>query len=106
MPTTGDKPPTATEEQAMIVTVARVTDPERFLEVFETTGAEKRREHGCRGARAYFDPDDAHRVWSLFDWDPQDYEEFLADPEVPAIAQELGIQEPPVHAVAATELDA
>jgi quinol monooxygenase YgiN len=45
----------------VIVTIARVTDPDRFLEVFKTVGAEKRREHGCRGARAYFDPDDAHR---------------------------------------------
>jgi hypothetical protein len=32
--------------------------------------------------------------------------EFLADPEIPAIARELGIQAPPVHVVAATELDA
>lgn len=90
----------------MIVTVARVTDPDRFLEVFETVGAEKRREHRCRGARVYFDPDDAHRAWSVFDWDAEDYAKFLEDPEVPAIARELGLQAPPVHAVAATELDA
>jgi hypothetical protein len=38
------------EEQAVIVTIARVTDPDRFLMVFETAGAEKRRGHGCRGA--------------------------------------------------------
>ena len=36
----------------------------------------------------------------------KDYDEFLADPEIPAIARELGIQAPPVHAVAAIELDA
>ncbi|PSK81208.1 hypothetical protein CLV63_1487 [Murinocardiopsis flavida] len=90
----------------MIVTIARVTDPDRFLEIFETIGAEKRREHGCRSARAYFDPEDAHRVWSVFDWDPADYDGFLADPEIPAIAQQLGILAPPVHAVPATELDA
>lgn len=94
------------EEQVVIVTIARVTDPDRFLEVFETVGAEKRREHGCRGARVYFDPDDAHRVWSVFDWDAEDYDEFLADPEIPVIARALGIRTPPVHAVAATELDA
>jgi quinol monooxygenase YgiN len=93
------------KEQIVIVTIARVADPDRFLEVFETVGAEKRREHGCRGARVYFDPDDAHRVWSVFDWDAKDYDEFLADPEIPAIARKLGIQAPPVHAVAATELD-
>ena len=40
----------------MIVTIARVIDPDRFLEVFETVGAQMRRQHGCRGARVYFDP--------------------------------------------------
>jgi hypothetical protein len=90
----------------VIVTIARVTDPDRFLEVFETVGAQMRRQHGCRGARVYFDPEDAQRAWCVFDWDAKDYEEFLTDPEIPAIARELGIQAPPVHAVAATELDA
>lgn len=90
----------------MIVTIARVTDPERFMEVFETVGSEKRRQHGCRGARVYFDPDDAHRAWSVFDWDAKDYDGFLTDPAIPAIARELGIEAPPVLAVAATELDA
>lgn len=90
----------------MIVTVARVVDPGHFLHVFETVGAQKRREHGCRGASVYLDPDDAHRVWSVFDWDAKDYDGFLADPEIPAIARELGLEAPPVHAVAASELDA
>jgi quinol monooxygenase YgiN len=90
----------------MIVTVAKVADPDRFLEVFQSIGADKRREHGCRSARVYFDPEDGHRVWSFFDWDAKDYDGFLADPEIPAIARQLGIQEPPVHAVAAVELDA
>ena len=90
----------------MIVTIARVADPDRFLEVFETVGADKRREHGCRGARAYFDPEDPHRVWSVFDWDRDDYDDFLADPDTPAIARELGVQEPPVHAAPAAEVDA
>ena len=90
----------------MIVTIARVIDPKRFLTVFETVGAQKRREHGCRSARVYFDPDDAHRVWSVFDWDASDYQGFLADPEIPAIARELGVQGPVVYAVAASELDA
>ncbi|WP_232660683.1 antibiotic biosynthesis monooxygenase [Pseudonocardia sp. TRM90224] len=90
----------------MIVTIARVTDPDRFMEIFETIGEAKRREHGCRGARAYFDPDDPHRVWSVFDWDAEDYEGFLADPDIPAIARELKLQSPPVLAVAAIELEA
>lgn len=90
----------------MIVTIAKVVDPDRFTEVFRTIGAQKRREHGCRSARLYFDPEDPHRAWSVFDWDETDYAGFLADPEIPAIARALGIQAPPVHAVAATELDA
>ena len=90
----------------MIVTIARVTDPDQFLKIFRTLGPDKRREHGCRSARVFFDPDDAHRVWSVFDWDAEDYAGFLADPEIPAIARQLGLQEPPVHAVAAIELDA
>ncbi|WP_280332988.1 hypothetical protein [Nocardia wallacei] len=90
----------------MIVTIARVTDPDRFLEVFQTVGAEKRKEHGCRGARVYVDPEGSQRVWCVFDWDAADYGTFLADPEIPAIAQQLGLQAPPVHAPLATELDA
>lgn len=90
----------------MIVTIARVTDPDRFLEVFETIGAAKRREHGCRGAQVYVDPDDAHRMWCVFDWDAEGYDDFLVDPEVPAIARELMLQAPPVRAVPVTDLDA
>ncbi|MBL6276562.1 hypothetical protein JMF97_10340 [Micromonospora fiedleri] len=90
----------------MIVTIARVTDPVRFLQVFTTVGVEKRREHGCRRAQVYFDPEDAQRAWCVFDWDAKDYEGFLADPEIPAIARQLGIQAPPGHVTAAVDLDA
>ncbi|RKN51067.1 hypothetical protein [Micromonospora endolithica] len=90
----------------MIVTIIRITDRARFLEVFTTIGAAKRREHGCRRAQVFFDPNDAHRAWSIFDWDAKDYEGFLADPEIPALARQLGLQSPPVHVVAATDLDA
>lgn len=90
----------------MIVTVARVSDPGLFLEIFRTVGVEKRREHGCRGARVYFDPDGPYWAWSIFDWNAEDYAGFLADPDIPAIARQLSLQGPPVHAVAACELDA
>jgi quinol monooxygenase YgiN len=88
----------------VVVTVARVIDPEQFMEVFRTVGEAKRREHGCRSARVYVDPEDAHRMWSVFEWDAERYEEFLADPDVPAIARQLGLLAPPAHAVAAIEL--
>jgi hypothetical protein len=89
----------------MIVTVAKVTDLGQFLEVFATKGKVKRREHGCRGSRVFLDPDDHNRVWAVFDWDAEDYAGFLSDPEIPAIARELALVAPPVHAVAAAEYD-
>jgi hypothetical protein len=80
----------------MIVTIAKVVDFDQFLKTFSTKGVEKRKEHGCRGAHVVRDPDDPNRVWALFDWDVEDYERFLADPEIPAIARELALREPPV----------
>ena len=81
----------------MIVTVANVADFEQFLHTFATKGVEKRREHGCRGARVFRDPRDHSCVWAIFDWNREDYERFLADPEIPSIARELGLQSPPSH---------
>jgi hypothetical protein len=37
-------------------------------------------------------------VWVFFDWKIEDYERFLSDPEIPAIARELALREPPVKA--------
>lgn len=90
----------------MIVTVAKVTDLDQFLETFSTSGAEKRREHGCRGSQVFLDPDDPDRVWVAFDWDEKDYEGFLADPEIPAIARQLALQAPPLHAALVAAHDA
>ena len=80
----------------MIVTIAKVADFDQFLKTFSTVGVEKRKEHGCRGAHVVRDPDDPDRVWAFFDWDAEDYEGFLQDPEIPAIARELALREPPV----------
>jgi quinol monooxygenase YgiN len=82
----------------MIVTIAKVADFDQFLRAFSTKGVEKRREHGCRGSHVFRDPDDHNRVWVFFDWAIEDYEGFLSDPEVLAIAQELALREPPVKA--------
>ncbi len=68
-------------------------------------GAEKRKEHGSKGSRVFRDPEDASRVWVVFDWEVEDYEKFIADPEVPAIFQEAGLQGPPVKAEAAGQYD-
>ena len=82
----------------MIVTIAKVADFEQFLKTFSTKGAEKRREHGSKGSHVFRDPDDLNRVWVFFDWEIEDYERFLSDPEIPAIARELALREPPVKA--------
>lgn len=82
----------------MIVTVAKVADFDQFLETFSTKGVEKRKQHGCKGSHVFRDPDDSNRVWVFFDWEREDYEGFLSDPEIPAIAQQLALQEPPVEA--------
>lgn len=90
----------------MIVTAADVADFDQFLRTFATRGSDKRREHGCRGAWLFRDPRDPTCVWSVFDWDAEDYERFLADPEVPAIARELGLHGAPSHPELIAELDA
>ena len=79
----------------MIGTIANVADFEQFLRTFSNEGVEKRREHGCKGAYVVRDPDDGHRVWVFFDWAQEDYEGFLADPEIPGIARKLALREPP-----------
>jgi hypothetical protein len=89
----------------MIVTIAKVADFDQFLKTFSTKGAEKRREHGSKGSQIFRDPDDPSRVWVAFDWETEDYEKFVSDPEVPAIFQELGLQAPPVKAESIGEYD-
>jgi hypothetical protein len=82
----------------MFVTIAKVADFDQFLKTFSTKGAEKRKQHGCRASYVFRDPDDPDRVWVFFDWQLDDYEGFLSDPEIPAIARELALREPPVKA--------
>ena len=82
----------------MFLSTVKFTDFDQFLETFSTKGAEKRKEHGCKGSQVFRDPEDASRVWVVFDWEDEDYEKFMADPEVPPIFQEAGLQGPPVKA--------
>ena len=74
----------------MLLATTRVEDVERFLSIFSTKGAEKRGQHGSKGATVFRDPDDAERVWVIFDWDAEGWQSFVSDPEVPAIMQEAG----------------
>ncbi len=74
----------------MILATTKVEDFDRFLDVFSTAGAEKRREHGSKGSTVFRDPDETDRVWVLFDWDAEGWQSFASDPEVPAILQRAG----------------
>jgi quinol monooxygenase YgiN len=69
----------------MLLATTQVEDFDRFLEIFSTKGADKRKEHGCKGARVFRDPAEDDRVWVAFDWDEQGWQSFVSDPEVPSI---------------------
>ena len=74
----------------MILATTKVEDYERFLAIFSSKGAEKRRQHGSKGVTVFRDPDEGDRVWALFDWDLAGWQSFASDPEVPPIMQEAG----------------
>ena len=74
----------------MILATTKVEDFDRFLTVFSTTSAVKRKQHGCKGSSVFRDPQEADRVWVIFDWDEQGWKSFVTDPEVPAILKEAG----------------
>ena len=51
----------------MLLATTQVEDFDRFLEIFSTKGAEKRQEHGSKGALIFRDPSEEDRVWVVFD---------------------------------------
>lgn len=74
----------------MFLATTTVEDVDRFLEIFSTTSAEKRHEHGSQGATVFTDPNVDGRVWVLFDWDAEGWNAFVTDPDVPPILQAAG----------------
>ncbi len=74
----------------MLLATTTVEDFDRFTSVFSTKGAEKRSQHGSKGATVFRDPNQDDRVWVLFDWDLDGWKKFASDPEVPPIMQEAG----------------
>ena len=79
----------------MLLATTTVEDFDRFTSVFSTKGAEKRKQHGSKGATVYRDPNEKDRVWVLFDWDAEGFQKFVSDPEVPPIIKEAGHKGPP-----------
>ena len=90
----------------MILATTKVEDFDRFLEIFSTKGAEKRKQHGSKGSTVFRDPNQADRVWVLFDWDMQGFQSFLSDPEVPPIIKEAGHKSKPQAAELGGQYDA
>jgi len=88
----------------MMLATTRVQDFDRWMKIFSTTSAEKRRQHGSKGATVFRDPAEADRVWVLFDWDEQGWKDFVSDPEVPPMLKEAGHKEKPQVAVLASRL--
>src|SRR3954471_1368644 len=78
------------KETEMLLATTQIEDFDHFLEIFSTKGAEKRQEHGSQGALIFRDPSEADRVWVVFDWDEQGWQNFVSDPEVPPIMKEAG----------------
>ena len=89
----------------MILRTSKIEDFDRFWNTFSTKGAEKRKQHGSKGAHVFREPNDENRVWAIFDWDEQGWQSFISDPEVPAILQEAGHASRPQVAELAGQLD-
>ena len=79
----------------MVLATAKIGDFDRFWNTFSTKGAEKRKQHGCKGAHVFRDPNESDRVWAIFDWDEAGWQSFTSDPEDPAIFQEAGFTQGP-----------
>jgi quinol monooxygenase YgiN len=90
----------------MLLATTQVEDFDRFLNVFSNAGADKRQEHGCKGAMIFRDPAEADRVWVVFDWDEQGWQSFVSDPAVPPIMKEAGHKGRPQAAPFATSCHA
>ena len=90
----------------MLLATTQVEDVDRFLEVFSTDGAEKRKQHGSKGSIVFRDPTEEDRLWAIFDWDEQGWQNFVSDPEVPPILQRAGHKGRPQAAQLAGRYDA
>ena len=67
----------------MLLATTQIEDLDRFLEVFSTAGAEKRKQHGSKGALVFRDPSEDDRVWVVFDWDDAGLAELRVRPRGP-----------------------
>jgi hypothetical protein len=90
----------------VLLATTQIEELDRFLEIFSTKGADKRKEHGSKGALVFRDPAEDDRIWVLFDWDEQGWASFVSDPDVPPIMREAGHKGKPQAAAFAGRYDA
>jgi quinol monooxygenase YgiN len=90
----------------MLLATTQFEEMDRFLEVFSTAGADKRREHGCKGVLVFRDPSEDDRIWAFFDWDEAGWTNFVTDPEVPSIMKDAGHKGRPQAALFVGRYDA
>ncbi len=90
----------------MLLATTRVEDVDRFIEVFSTKGAAKRKLHGSKGCTVFRDPSEDDRLWAIFDWDAEGWTNFVSDPEVPPILHEAGHKGKPQSAMLIGQFDA
>jgi hypothetical protein len=90
----------------MLLATTQVEEFDRFMEVFSTKGAEKRKQHGSKGATVFRDPSEEDRVWVVFDWDAEGWQSFVSDPDVPPILKEAGHKGKPAAAQLGGHCDA
>ncbi len=83
----------------MMLATTRVEDVDRWLKIFTTTSAVKRKQHGSKGATIFRDPTETDRVWVLFDWNEEGWKSFVSDPEVPPILKAAGHKQKPESAL-------
>ena len=74
----------------MILATTKVEDLDRFVKIYSTAGAEKRKLHGSKGSTVFRDPNEENRLWAIFDWDADGWKSFVSDPGVPPIMQQAG----------------
>lgn len=90
----------------MVLATTTVADFDQFMKVFSAGGAAKRKQHGSRGALVFRDPNQADRVWVVFDWDEAGWKNFVSDPEVPVVLKSAGHTSKPQSVALAARCEA
>jgi len=91
-------PLSTTKENTMFLATTTIEDYDRWIKIFSTTSADKRKLHGSNGSTVFRDPSEPDRVWVLFDWDADGWQSFVTDPEVGPILKEAGHKSRPLMA--------